>query len=260
MLGVIGRATYNLLNCCKSQGSSMRRFKNLIFTIFLLVSSSSLAGGDLAINKTLASILPPDKEARVSDTPFPALKEIEVDGSIFYLSQDGQYLFEGDLIDLRSGKNLTGQARANIRSEIFASLSESDTINFHGVDSKKLKTKIYIYTDIDCGYCRKLHLEIPDLNKAGITVSYLAFPRGGLKGKSHSKAVSVWCSKDKKRALTLAKLGKAIESLTCDNPVADQYNLGKTMGLRGTPAVYSEDGLYLGAYSSADAIATQLAR
>ena len=149
MLGVIGRTTYNLSIYCKFQGSSMRRFKNLVFIIFLLVSSSSLSGGDSAINKTLASILPPDKEARVSDTPVPALKEIEVDGSIFYLSQDGQYLFEGDLIDLRDGKNLTGQARANIRSEIFASLSESDTINFHGADSEKLKTKIYIYTDID---------------------------------------------------------------------------------------------------------------
>jgi thiol:disulfide interchange protein DsbC len=238
----------------------MLYFKNLVFMIFLLLSSSSLAGTDLAINKTLASILPPDKEARVSDTPIPGLKEIVVDESIFYLSQDGQYLLEGDLINLRNGKNLTGQARAIVRSEMFASLSQSDTINFFGADSKKLKTKIYIYTDIDCGYCRKLHLEIPDLNKAGIAVSYLAFPRGGLKGESHSKAVSVWCSKDKKRALTLAKLGKAIESLTCDNPVADQYNLGKTMGLRGTPAVYSEDGLYLGAYSSAEAIATQLAR
>ncbi|MGB0636822.1 MAG: DsbC family protein [Gammaproteobacteria bacterium] len=237
----------------------MLNFKNIVFMILFLVSFNLLAGTDFAVNKTLASILPPDKEARVSDTPVPALKEVVVDASIFYLSQDGHYLFEGDLIDVRNGVNLTAQARKNVRSDMFASLSESDTITFHGVDGKKLKTKIYIYTDIDCGYCRKLHLEIPDLNKAGITVSYLAFPRNGLKGDSHSKAVSVWCSKDKKKALTLAKLGKAVESLTCDNPVADQYNLGQTMGLRGTPAVYSEDGGYLGAYSTAEAIVAQLA-
>ena len=187
------------------------------------------------------------------------MKEIVVDGSIFYLSQDGRYLFEGDLIDLGIGRNLTDQTRAGMRRDMFASLSESEMINFYGTDSKKLKNKIYIYTDIDCGYCRKLHLEIPDLNKAGIAVSYLAFPRGGLKGESYSKAVSDWCAKDKKTALTLAKLGKAIESLTCDNPVEDQYNLGKTMKLRGTPAIYSEDGLYLGAYSSAESIAKQLA-
>jgi thiol:disulfide interchange protein DsbC len=174
------------------------------------------------------------------------------------MSQDGQYLFEGDLIDLGTGINLTDQARAAIRREMFASVSESEMINFHGADSKKIKSKIYIYTDIDCGYCRKLHLEIPDLNEAGITVSYLAFPRSGLKGESYQKAVSVWCAKDTKRALTLAKLGKKIENLTCDNPVKDQYNLGKTMGLRGTPAVYSANGLYLGAYASAEDIAAQL--
>ena len=260
MLGAISRATYNSVSCFKLQGSSMLYYKNVSFIILLLVCPSLVASPDSAIKKTLASILPPNTEARVSDTPIPALKEIVVDGSIFYLSQDGQYLFEGDLIDLGKRKNLTDQVRAGVRSDMFASVPESETINFYGMDGKKLKTKIYIYTDIDCGYCRKLHLEIPDLNKAGIAVSYLAFPRDGLKGESHSKAVSVWCAKDKKKALTSAKLGKSVESLTCDNPVEAQYNLGKTMGLRGTPAVYSADGLYLGAYSSAEAIATQLAR
>ncbi len=238
----------------------MLYYKNLVFMIFLLISPCMLATDHLAINKALAKILPSGKVASVSDTPLSVLKEIVVDGSIFYLSQDGQYLFEGDLIDLKAGDNLTDQARARIRKDMFASVPVQEMINFHDTNSKKLQSKVYIYTDIDCGYCRKLHLEVPDLNQAGIAVSYLAFPRDGLNGNSHSKAVSVWCAKDKKRALTLAKLGKEIESLTCDSPVKDQYNLGKTMGLRGTPAIYSEEGFYLGAYASAESIAMQLAQ
>ena len=231
--------------------------KYLLFLTALMGSLVALANDDAAIYERLQSILPAEQVAKVGQTPISSLREIVVDGSVFYLSLDGRYLFQGDVIDLVSGENLTDLVKNNIRKEMFASVNEIDSINFFD-PTQEVKNKVYVFTDIDCGYCRKLHLEIPKLNKAGVAVSYLSFPRSGLKGESHSKAQNVWCSEDRKTALTQAKLGKKIDVLKCDAPIKDQYNLGKAMGLRGTPAVYTENGVYLGAYASAETIVKQL--
>ena len=120
------------------------------------------------------------------------------------------------------------------------------------------KAKIAVFTDIDCGYCRKLHQEVPDMNKLGIEVSYLAYPRAGFGSDSYKKYVSAWCADDKLGAMTLAKNGKSIPSKNCDNPVDEQYHLGRAIGISGTPAIVLESGRLIPGYLSADKLGKAL--
>jgi thiol:disulfide interchange protein DsbC len=111
------------------------------------------------------------------------------------------------------------------------------------------KHKVTVFTDIDCGYCRKLHSEIAQYNKAGITVEYLFFPRAGINSESFDKAVAVWCAPDRNKALTDAKAERPVAPRTCANPIAAEYEIGQNIGVDGTPAVYLEDGTQIGGYS-----------
>ena len=120
------------------------------------------------------------------------------------------------------------------------------------------KTAITVFTDIDCGYCRKLHQEVPELNRLGIEVRYLAYPRAGLESESYDKIVSAWCADDQRLALTRAKTGKKIESRDCKNPVAQHFALGGAVGVTGTPSIIFEDGRLLPGYLPAERLAQQL--
>jgi len=115
-----------------------------------------------------------------------------------------------------------------------------------------------VFTDIDCGYCRKLHGEIDQFNAKGITVRYLAFPRSGIGAPSYNKAVSVWCDKDPQAAMTRAKNGETLPKADCDNPVKEQYELGQLIGVQGTPAIIMEDGALLPGYVPAAKLAAAL--
>jgi len=110
------------------------------------------------------------------------------------------------------------------------------------------KYTVTVFTDLDCGYCRKLHAQIADFNRAGIAVDYVFWPRSGLVGDSYDKAVSVWCAADRRKAFTDAKLGLSIPKATCANPVAQDYNLGIAVGVDGTPAIFASDGTQLGGF------------
>jgi thiol:disulfide interchange protein DsbC len=114
------------------------------------------------------------------------------------------------------------------------------------------KAVITVFTDVDCSYCRKLHLEVPRMNQMGVEVRYLAYPRGGLDSPGYAKLVTAWCSTDRPAALTRMKRGEQIPAKTCDNPVARQYELGRLAGLTGTPAIVLEDGRMLAGYVSAE--------
>jgi thiol:disulfide interchange protein DsbC len=167
--------------------------------------------------------------------------------SIIYVSGDGRYIVKGDIFDLSTLDNITGARRAAARVDAFASLGYDDMIEF-APKNGEVKRTLYVYTDIDCGYCRKMHQEVGLLNDAGIAVRYLAYPRSGIGGESYKKAVSVWCAADRPQALTASKAGQKIENAECPNPVTKFYHMGEAMGVRGTPAVYSDDGESLGGY------------
>jgi len=128
-------------------------------------------------------------------------------------------------------------------------LGEENMIIF---PAKNSKHTISVFTDIDCGYCRKLHNEIDQYNAKGITVRYLAFPRAGIGSPSYDKAVSVWCEKDRQAAMTRSKSGETLPKASCKNPVAEEYELGQLLGVNGTPALVLDNGSLLPGYVPAN--------
>lgn len=218
--------------------------------LVILLAAGSVANAladEKEIRKRMQSLFPDEELSSVQPSSVPGLFEVMIGASLLYMSDDGRYVIRGDMIDLKKRINLSDQKRELARKKVLAALDQSELIEF-GPSKKKARHTLYVYTDIDCGYCRKLHREVPELNKAGIAVRYLAFPRKGLKSDSFDKAVAVWCAHDRQKAMTAAKAGETVEATKCSNPVADHYTLGQTMGVTGTPAVYTQGGRQLGGY------------
>jgi thiol:disulfide interchange protein DsbC len=178
--------------------------------------------------------------ANVRDTPIPGLYEVSEGTEVLYVSADGQYMLSGQMFELASRRNLTDARKAGIRKTLLAAVRDEDTIPFLAA---KPKYELYVFTDVDCGYCRRLHGHIAELNGMGISIRYLAFPRSGPGTESARKVESVWCSTNRQQALTSAKTGAAVATGNCKNPVKEQYELGAAVGLEGTPALYTKDGM-----------------
>lgn len=195
-------------------------------------------------------VLPGAEISAVNPSPVSGVYEVIIGkADIIYVSTDGRFAFRGDLLDLNDRRNLTEDRRGAARLNALKSISPATMIEFAPQDAKHV---IYVYTDVDCAYCRKFHQEVGILNKAGIAVRYLAFPRAGIDSESYHKTVSVWCSKDRNTALTEAKAGKAVSPATCKNPVKEHYQSGIALGVRGTPTIILENGVELGGYVPAE--------
>ena len=186
------------------------------------------------------------------------IKQSQVDGLFvvdigdlqpIYASKDGNFFLYGEMYAIKNGEllNTTKQEISLNRKAILDSeLSEKDFITFAATDEKHVIT---VFTDVDCGYCRKFHGEIEDYNAQGITVNYVAFPRSGLESESYNKIVSAWCSSDPKGTLTALKEGRDPALKLCqDHPVENHYLLGQRIGITGTPAIISSSGDLLPGY------------
>jgi thiol:disulfide interchange protein DsbC len=222
------------------------RVATLIGFMAWVVSATAAPPLEADLASKLQSVLPDAKVTSVKPGPIPGLYEVMLGATVLYMTGDGRYAIRGDIFDLQSKDNLTGNVRAQARVAALAA-QDGAAIEFAATNGKTNHT-LYVFTDIDCGYCRKMHQEVGKLNAAGITVKYLAFPRTGLNSESFGKAVSVWCADDPKAALTAAKLGQGLQAKTCKNPVATQYELGQSMGVHGTPAVFTANGEEIGGY------------
>ncbi len=195
----------------------------------------------------------------VAASPLPGIFQLNLaGGTVFYGTADGRYLFAGDLYQLGDDDlvNLAEQGRIEKRHELMAAVDPKDMVIFPATG--QTRAVINVFTDVDCGYCRKLHQEVPQLNEMGIEVRYLAYPRAGIGSRSYEKIVSAWCSDDPNSAITALKAGKEIPDITCPNPVADEYALGQRVGVNGTPAIVLEDGRLLPGYMPADDLAATL--
>lgn len=206
----------------------------------------------------LQSLLGEEKPDSVKPTAIPGLYEVMLKSKIVYLSQDGRFVIQGDLIDLKERTNLTEARLDTQRSKALAAIGEDQMVVF--APTEPAKHTITVFTDIDCGYCRKFHQEIADYNRNGIKVRYLMYPRAGIGSDSYDKAVAVWCSPDRRDAITRAKKGEAIEQKSCSNPVKEQYELGQALGVRGTPTIILEDGQLIPGYVPAARLAAMLDR
>ena len=208
-----------------------------------------------AVKKAIARLMPNTTLDSVSPTAIPGLFEVIMGPQVLYVSKDGKFLFEGNLYDLEKQKNLTEEKRAAGRLKAVKAIDPDSMIIF---SPKEVKHSLTVFTDIDCGYCRKLHRDIDKYMAKGIEIRYAAFPRAGINSPSYDKAVNVWCADDRKAAITAAKAGDTIKSKPCDNPVKEHYEIGESIGVTGTPTLVTEDGNVLPGYLPPDRLAAYL--
>lgn len=219
------------------------------------------ASADATVEEALAAKVPGVEAENIKATPVPGLWEVAVGAQVVYLSEDGRYMVRGELIDLMTGQNMTGERQNELQTALANRLSkEFDEARMVVFSPENPRHTITVFTDIDCGYCRKLHREIEDYNKRGIKVRYMFYPLAGPGSDSWAKADAVWCSPDRNKAMTRAKLGEEVKATQpCqDTPAAKHYELGGQLGVRGTPTIVTEDGEILRGYLPADQLQAYL--
>jgi thiol:disulfide interchange protein DsbC len=201
------------------------------------------------------------KAEDVQPSPIAGLYEVNHKHEIAYVTADGKFMVHGDIVNLDSGEEITEEHRRADRVAALSSLGPNSFISFAPPPPLASRYIVTVFTDVDCGYCRKLHSEMAAYNAKGIEIRYAFWPRSGPDTPSWYRAEAVWCSANQRKALTEAKLGADIPTKThnCDNPVAHEYELGMQLGIRGTPAMFLPDGEMLDGYVPPDWLAQHLA-
>jgi len=235
----------------------MKKYSQLLLIASLLIAPIVNAEVDIAaLKKVLVERMPSLKVEAISPSRIKGLYEVMAGADIFYVSEDGRYLIQGRMFDLVEKKDLTEEKLAVAKAALINAVSKDDMIIFKAPMQKYV---INVFTDIDCGYCRKLHSEIDQYLAEGITVQYLFFPRAGKDSGAYKKAVSVWCADDRNAALTAAKSNKNPPAeKTCTNPVDAHMALGDELGVRGTPMIITPKGTVFPGYMPAKALADAL--
>lgn len=241
------------------------RFLATLFSVFAVWSSATMAADKIseaekAISSRLEESIPGLKVQSVKPSVVDGFFEVVTNNpDMIYATGDGEYFFVGDLyqVSQKGGlSNVTERTRSQQRVDRLAAVDPEDMITF--APDGDTKAEIYVFTDIDCPYCRKLHKDVPRLNELGVKVNYLAYPRSGPNTPSFRKYVSVWCSDDPQAAMTQAKAGESIPQASCENPVLEQFRLGGELGVTGTPAIVLGDGQMVRGYVPADKLAKGL--
>lgn len=249
-------------------GSSLPNNKGILMKRLYL--AAAIFGGmvcsafaqEAEIRKSIESTLPGAKVESVADTAVKDIYQVGLSsGQVLHVTGDGKHLFGGDLFELKGGRlnNVTENWRAGSRIDALKTLQDKDLVVFpaQGVE----KGQVYVFTDTSCGYCLKLHSEVPELNSKGITVKYAAWPRAGADSEPGKVMKDVWCSKDRREAMNKAKSRQPVEpgGKSCTNQVIlDQIALGHRMGIDGTPALFDKEGHKLGGYVPANALVEML--
>ena len=203
------------------------------------------------VRKEVEGFAPGVRVDTITPAPMPGYYQVIASGQLVYVSADGKFMMNGDLVDLSTKKSLGDAGWAAFRKAALDKVPAAQRIVFAPPHPKYTVT---VFTDVNCGYCRALHQNIEAINKEGIAVEYLAWPRQGVTGDDgrptsiYTEMVSVWCAADPKVAFTNAKEGKAPKPATCANPVKDEFDLGLRLGVSGTPAILAEDGTMIGGY------------
>jgi len=233
--------------------------KFIVALILAVIVTPAMADSEV-IESRLRSVSADLPITKIAPSEIDGMFEVELaDGSVLYSTADGKYFMLGQLFEVkREGfVNLTEQRRNELRKTLMANIKQADTIIFPTKSSEK--AVIHVFTDIDCGYCRKLHQEIDDINGLGISVHYLGYPRAGIGSNSHKKLQDAWCAKNPAQALTKLKEGDRVSSEDCESTaVAEQYALGQQMGVSGTPAILTADGRLIPGYLPAKRLAREL--
>jgi len=222
---------------------------------FSCASTFAAEAAEDKVRAALTALSPGSKIESIRPAPMPGVYEAVIEGTDVYVSADGKFLYTGALWDVKAARNLTEDNRSVRRSKELATFGSEQRIVFA---AEKPQHKITVFTDLDCGYCRKLHESMSAYNDAGISVEYILFPRGGLDSPSFNAAVSVWCADDRRQSLTLAKRGERIEDRVCPSPIRAGFELGRRIGITSTPTIITEKGTQLLGFVPPEQLLVQL--
>lgn len=206
--------------------------------------------GETAVRAALATIAPNVKPDQVQKAELPGFYSVVLRGQVVYVSADGKYLIQGDVVDIQAKESLSGRALAGVRGAALKDLPLAKRIVFSPPNPKHT---VVVFTDVDCPYCRQFHKQIAAFNQAGIAVQYVFFPLQ-IHPNADKKAISVWCAQDRAAAYTAAMNGQDLAGKTCDNPIAETTALGMKIGIGGTPTILTPDGTQVNGNAAADAV------
>ena len=227
----------------------MPTYRTLATLIALPLGFAAVAASAQELTKEqLATRLNGIAASDITDAPIPGMYQVTLGANVAYVTKDGRYIIRGDIIDVETSANVSEETRARARATMLGTVDPASMIVFKPANGA-VKHTVTIFTDVDCGYCRQFHREIDKVTALGIEVHYLFYPRTGPNTESWTKAEEVWCAADHNSALTRAKLGGSLPGgSACATPVADHYDLGQRIGVRGTPAIFNEAGDLIGGY------------
>lgn len=209
------------------------------------------------IKKQVHAAFPELVVETIKQSPVSGLYQLTSGPVVLYASNDGRYLLAGDVLDLESDdddRNVTEPARRDARVSVLKRLDPTEMVIYR---PKTVKAVVTVFTDADCGYCRKLHQEIPRLMDLGIELRYLAYPRQGRGSATYTKMESIWCSNDPKSMMTKVMEGEHVQPITCRNTIPAQLLLGEKLGISGTPTLVFADGSLWAGYLTAEKLAKE---
>jgi len=228
----------------------------------LFLSSHAVVADDNdprdAILEALESHLPnlSIEAEQLSRSPIDGIWVLKIGPEVVYVDEQGEHLFQGDLIHLASRENLTENERASARSQTLDQVNPATRISYPAAEERYSVT---VFTDIDCGYCRQLHRDMDEINEAGVTVHYLFYPRGGPGSAAWEKSDQVWCADDQHAAMDEAKSGASLDMDICDDtPTESHFEMGRQMQVTGTPAIVTQSGHVIRGYLPVDNLVSQI--
>lgn len=189
---------------------------------------------------------------QIFETDLDGVVLLMTDRGMLYTSKDGRFVIQGKIYDLSSSTpvELAEASLADIRLEGVAKFKD-DVIEYPAKNEKHVVT---VFTDITCGYCRKMHKQMDEYNDLGITFRYLAYPRHGITDSNgqltqgYKDLRSIWCHEEPATAMTKAKNGSNVAQRICDKPIEDEFNFGRKIGVTGTPAIIFPNGHMIPGY------------
>jgi len=222
---------------------------------FALHAMAAGEPGTDRIKDTLQKALGSRAEVRtVTKTPVPGLFEVNIGGQVVYTDASGRYVLNGELVDTKTGTNLTEERMAELNRIKWADLPLERAIKWtKGNGSRQMA----VFSDPNCGYCKRIEQTFQQMDN--ITVYTFLFPV--LSPDSEVKAKQVWCSADRTKAWRDWMLNKV--ALTgngsCKTPVEENLALGHSLNINGTPAVFFTDGTRIPGAADAATLERKLA-
>ena len=233
----------------------MKKFLLILLSFLGVFIVSSSYAGEKEIRSSLQALDPNTPIQSIKPSKIDGLYEVVIGNEVYYASVDGRYIFNGDIFDAKTRQNLTSLTRGKIALSVLDKVGESGMIIY---EPKKVRSTITVFTDVDCPYCRKFHEDMPQHLANGIRVRYVMFPLRGLNSDVYRKEVSVWCSKNRKKAFDDAKAGKSLKQAECANPIADNYILAQKLGVNSTPTLMTDKGVLIPGYMPPAHLAARL--